>query len=207
MERFWDRAAAGRDLAGHLAHHRDPVVAAVPPGGVVVGAALARSLGVPLVALPVRRFGAPDGPSLIVGVVTPDGDAFVDGEITGRLGLLIADLSEQAGRAAAVVQTTMETLGVGEPEVAGRDVVLVDEGAASGIHVRAAVGYLRRRGAARVTCALPVAPPSTIDLIAAEADEVVCLVQPLRFGALDGWYERFPPVGEDDVRRLLDGTR
>ena len=69
--------------------------------------------------------------------------------------------------------------------------------------VRAALAYLRRRGAARLTCAVPVAPPSTVDVLAGDADEVVCPLQPLRMRSIDEWYEVLPRVGDDEVRRLL----
>jgi predicted phosphoribosyltransferase len=169
----------------------------------VVGAALAEVLGAGLAALPVRRFGTPDGASLIIGVATPDGHVLVDRDLAGRLGLSDADLTEQADQAGAVVEAAMKVLGIVEPEVGGREAVLVDEGAASGLHVRAALAYLRRRGAGRLACALPVAPPATVDRVAADADEIVCLLQPLRLGSVGDWYEHFPPVTEDEVRRLL----
>jgi predicted phosphoribosyltransferase len=88
----------------------------------------------------------------------------------------------------------------------GRTVIVVDDGVGGGTRMRAALSRMRRAGAATLVCAVPVGPPATIDILAAEADEVVCLCQPLRFHSVADWYQDFPVVGDDEIPALLRGT-
>jgi predicted phosphoribosyltransferase len=203
VEPYPDRRAAGRELAAHLGHHRDAVVVGITVGGLVVADELAAAIGGRLALAPVRRLGAPESPSLVVGAVSVDGELLVDGDLMRRLGLRSEDLTDQAVRARVAIRAELDALGAEPPELADRDVIVVPEGATAGIALRAALAYVRRGGARRATAAIPVAPPATVDLIASEADEVVCPRQPLRLGAIEDWYRTHPTVERETARRIL----
>ncbi len=169
----------------------------------VVADEVVTMIGGSLAVLPVRRVGAPESPNLVIGAVTPDGEVTLDHELASRLAIAPGDLDEQVSRAKAMLRSTLSVLGTGEPQVAGHDVIVVSDGAMTGIVLRAAIASLRRAGAARIACAVPVAPPATVDLLADEADEVVCPRQPLRMRTIGDWFELYGAVDDTEVRRLL----
>jgi len=203
MDPYDDRRSAGRELAAHLDHHRNALVLGIPVGGVVVADEVAALIGGILSVAPVRRVGAPESPNLVVGAVGDGGELVVDDELMARLAITRADLGDQVARARAVIEAEWDSLGARRPEVAGRDVLVVAEGAASGLRMRAVAAALRRQEPARLSVALGVAPPATVDLLADEVDEVVCPRQPLRLGSIETWYRRYPAVGHEDLRALL----
>jgi predicted phosphoribosyltransferase len=204
VDPYADRRAAGRELAGHLGHHRDPLVVGIPPGGVVVADEVATMIGGTLGVIPVLRLGAPESPNLVVGAIGFGGEVVLDRDLVARLGIEFSDLEDQVTRARAWIGAEADALGAGPTAVTGRDVIVVDEGAASGLRLRAVLDVVRRRQPARLACAVGVAPPATVDLLADEVDEVVCPRQPLRLGSIEDWFRRFPPVDRDGVRLLLE---
>jgi predicted phosphoribosyltransferase len=208
VELYRDRAAAGRELARHLLHLRGrrPLVIGLAGGGVVVAAEVAAALGSSLEAIVAVPFGPPGNPDMNIGAATADGGAVVEGGLAERLGLSSADLVPLVGAAAARALRRERTLRRGRGlEVGGRLVVVVDDGVAGGAPVRAALDRIRRGGPGHLACAVPVGPAATIDLLAAEADEVVCPLQPLRFRAVADWYEEYGEVSEEAVAGLLGG--
>ena len=204
MERFLDRRAAGRELAGQLEHHDDPLVVGIIPGGVPVADEIAVMNGWELAGVPVRPLGSPESPNLILGAVAADETVVLDQDLCDRLGVTEADLSDQVSRAMAQIRSSLAAVGVDEPVVKDREVIVVGDSATTGITFRTVLGYLKRRSASRICAAIPVAPPATVDLIAAETDEVVCLEQPLRMKSVGEWYQLFAPVDERDVRHILN---
>jgi predicted phosphoribosyltransferase len=206
--RFRDRREAGRLLAARLAHYRgrpDVLVLALPRGGVPVGYEVARALGAPLDVFLVRKLGVPGHEELAMGAVASGGVQVLNDDVIAGLGL-----SERV--VAAVTARELQELerrerlyrGARPPrEVHGRTVILVDDGLATGATMRAAIHALRRRGAARIVVAVPVAPLPTCAELRAEADEVVCLFTPEPFFAVGLWYEDFTQTSDDEVRALL----
>ncbi|MCU0281160.1 MAG: phosphoribosyltransferase [Acidimicrobiia bacterium] len=206
MSLYRDRAAAGRELAGHLAHRRGthPLVLGLAGGGVVVAAEVAAALEGPLEVIVAVPFGPPGIPELSIGAATADGGAVVEEGLAERLGLSEADLAPVVAEAVARARRRERALRRSRGlEVGGRNVLVVDDGVAGGAPLRAVLGRVRRAGPAHLTCALPVGPAATIDLIAAEADEVVCPLQPLRFRAVADWYEEYGEVPDEAVAALL----
>lgn len=206
MERYRDRGEAGRELATHLAHHRGsrPLVVGLAGGGMLVAAAVAKALGGRLEVVVTVPFGPPGSPDLAIGAVGSDGMPVVEGALAARLGLSSADLAPEVAAAAAQARRRERALRrFPTGEIAGRTVVLTDDGVAGGATLRAALGLVRRAAPVFLVCAVPVGPPATIDLIAAEADEVVCPRQPLRFHAVAEWYDEYREVGDDEVAALL----
>jgi predicted phosphoribosyltransferase len=210
VERFRSRAEAGRLLAVQLVHHcgAGPLVVGLAGGGVAVAAAVAGLLAGSLAAVASVPFGPPGNPDLAVGAVSADGVPVVEAGLVARLGLSPAELAEEAAVAAARARRQERVWRQRRTHKAsGRVVIVVDDGVGSGLRMRAVLARMRRAGAATVVCAVPVGPPATIDLLAAEADEMVGLCQPLRFHAVADWYEDFPAVGDQEVVALLRAAR
>jgi putative phosphoribosyl transferase len=204
---FPNRCAAGRELAAVLATipAPDPIVLALPRGGVPVGYEVAHLLGAPLDVLVVRKVGAPDQPELAMGAVGPEGVTVVDWETMALLG---------------VDERTFETVARGErheverrgrlfrgnepaPDLHGKSAILVDDGLATGSTMMAAVDVARRLGAGMVIVAAPVGSPEACRRLSQRADRVVSLIVPDAFGAVGYWYQDFSQTDDAEVRRLL----
>ncbi|MFI7542442.1 phosphoribosyltransferase [Actinoplanes sp. NPDC049599] len=207
MPAFADRADAGRRLAAALPQlaGADAVVLALPRGGVPVAAPVARALGAPLDVIVVRKIVVPRYPELALGAVGEDGVRVANPDVVRAAGVEPGELREATAVAAAQVERRLRNLRAGRPGPgwAGRTVVIVDDGAATGATARAACHVARARGAARVVLALPVAAPGAAALLAGEADEVIVLEQPAELGAVGAWYADFEPTTEEEVAALL----
>jgi putative phosphoribosyl transferase len=205
---LWDRQSAGEALAERLAGHYPPeetLVLALPRGGVPVAREIARRLGATLDILLVRKLGAPGQPELAAGAIASGGVRVLNPDVMD--GLRIS--ASQLARVAATEMKELERRerlyrGARErPPVAGRTVIVVDDGVATGATMRAAIQALRQQNPARVVVAVPVAAPDTARRLEREADEFVCLATPSPFHAIGQWYRDFAQVGDDEVRRLL----
>ena len=208
--RFPDRAAAGRELAarlGHLAGQAGVVVLALPRGGVPVAYEVAQALGAPLDVLLVRKLGVPQQPELAMGAVAPGGVRVVHQAVVDALGIAPDLVDLVAAREGAEVARREQSYRAGRPplDVAGRTVVVVDDGLATGSTMRAAVAALRGLQAGRIVVAVPVGARETCRELAGEADEVVCVQTPANFQAVGQWYDDFSPTTDDEIRALLSG--
>jgi len=207
--RFADRRDAGRRLAEALARLAlpDPLVLALPRGGVPVAYEISRRLGAPLDLMLVRKLGAPGHAELGIGAVV-DGsnpqtilnDAVVD-ELHPGAAYIKAEtkrqLTELERRRLAYRGTTPP------PPIAGRTIILVDDGIATGGTVRAALTAARRAGAARLVLAVAVAPASVLAELKPLADDIVCLATPSPFYAISLHYADFAQTSDDEVIKLL----
>jgi putative phosphoribosyl transferase len=205
--RFADRTDAGRQLAGRLQHlpAEGPVVVGLARGGVPVAAEVARALGAPLDVLVVRKLGCPWQPELGVGAIGEGGVAIVNQPLAASLGLTAREIDAVAKREGAELQRRLGRYRAGRPAlpVAGRTVVLVDDGLATGSTARAAVRVLRGRGAGRVVVAVPVASRQALRALRRVADEVVVVQAPAWFVAIGQFYADFAQVSDQEVIRLL----
>lgn len=205
---YRDRADAGRVLAGalgHLAGRDDVVVLALPRGGVPVAAEVARALGAPLDVLLVRKLGVPGQAELAMGAIATGGVRVLNPSVLEPLHIPADDVERVAAREGVELARREQAYRPGRPplEVAGRVVVVVDDGLATGSTMRAAVAAVRAMAPARVVVAVPVGSPETCQDLAAEADEVVCVRAPMGFRAVGEWYEDFTETTDDDIRALL----
>ena len=206
---FRDRREAGKRLAAELSHLRaeDVLVLALPRGGVPVAYEVAQALRAPLDLVMVRKIGAPDQPELAVAAVV-DGESpeiVENQELLDMLGLDRSWVERAAERELREIARRREHYLEGRPplEMAGRTVVLVDDGIATGASFRAALRATRRRGPAHLVLAVPVAPPDTLAALRAEADETVCLETPRAFGAVGAFYEDFHQTSDEEVVELV----
>ncbi len=206
---FPDRATAGRQLAEGVAALAlpDPLVLALPRGGVAVAAPVAARLGAPLDVLLVRKIGAPGFREFAVGAVVegPAPIVVLDDTACARAGADRAYIDEQVDEATAEIARRRARYAGGRrvAAVAGRSVVVVDDGIATGATMRAALRALRMGGAARVVVAVPVAPADTVAALRPLVDEVVCLSQPPAFRAVGLHYADFHQMEDDEVVALL----
>ena len=208
MTRFKDRAEAGRVLAGalgHLAGRDDVVVLALPRGGVPVAHEVARALGAPLDVFLARKLGVPGHRELAMGAVASGGVRVLHQAVIDALAIAPEVIEEVAAREGAELARREQAYRSGRPplELAGRTVVVVDDGLATGATMRAAVTALRAQLAGRILVAVPVGPPETCQEMAREADEVVCVRTPRSFHAVGQWYDDFAQTTDDEIRALL----
>lgn len=206
---FRDRQEAGRKLAAELLELKlpDPVVLALPRGGVPVAAEIADALEAPLDIVIVRKVGAPGNPELAVAAIV-DGDPpdiVLNREIVEAYGLNDSELRILVGRERPELERRrLAYLGGRKPlSTAGRTVILVDDGAATGTTMKVAIRALKRRSPREIVVALPVAPPDTLSDLAQEADRIVCLSRPSRFLALGYHYHDFPQLTDEEVVSAL----
>jgi putative phosphoribosyl transferase len=205
---YRDRTHAGRELASKLpeyADRPDVIVLALPRGGVPVAFEVAKALRAPLDVFIVRKLGVPGHEEYAMGAIATGGVRVLDERVVRAAGVTRAELD-------AVTAEEQRELDRREhqyrgdrppPDVAGRTVILVDDGLATGSTMRAAVEALRQEGAARVVVAVPIAPPQTCDAFRDIVDDIVCARTPEPFYAVGLWYEDFSQTTDDEVRELV----
>ena len=203
---FADRVHAGRVLAGHLAGRPlvDPIVLALPRGGVCVAHPVAEVLGAPLEVLVARKLGAPSQPELALGAIAEGGPRVIDDQLLWSMHVSAEALAEIEATERVELERRVRRYRNGPlPDLEGRDVVLVDDGLATGMTARAALLALEARHPRSVLLAVPVGAASTVAELEPLTDEVVCVEQPEPFGSVGSWYDEFPPVEDHEVTRLL----
>jgi putative phosphoribosyl transferase len=209
IERFSDRSQAGQVLSENLAAYAgcpDVLVLALPRGGVPVAYEVARALRAPLDLVLVRKLPVPGQEELAMGAIASGGVLVVNQEVIDALRIpdyivdeVAADEQHELARREAMYRGDRPP-----PPVAGRIVILVDDGLATGSTMRAAVRALRLQHPARLVVAVPTAARETCAAFADEVDEVVCALTPEPFYAVGLWYENFSQTGDEEVRALLD---
>jgi putative phosphoribosyl transferase len=205
--RYRDRAHAGQRLADGTEGwaRRRALVLAIPNGGIPVAEPVARRWDLELDVLIVRKIGAPSQPEYGLGAITEFGDVEIDTARSREAGYDRAALEPSVRAAQAEVEERRRVYRgkAPPPTVAGRAVLLVDDGVATGGTLAVAVRSVRSAGASPVGVAVGVAPPTAVRALARVADEVICPLQPDIFGAVGEFYEDFQPLQESDMARRL----
>lgn len=206
---FSDRNEAAKLLAKKLDGYRgkNPLILAIPRGAVPMGKLIAERLGGELDVVLVRKLRAPYQPELAIGSVDESGLSY------------LSDYAESVGGSKEYIEsekrTQMETIRERRAQYspirapidpAGRIVIVLDDGLATGSTMISALRGLRARKPAKLICAVPVSPPHTLERVAVLADEVICLEAPEYFQAVGQFYSKFPQVEDDEVIEILRGT-
>lgn len=205
---FTDRRDGGRKLAEILAGRQwvRPVVLGLARGGVPVAAEVARRLGAPLGVVVARKIGAPGRPEFGVGAVTAHGPANYDPASVRALGISPEELDTASERERAEALRRLDLYQRGRPpqRIEDRDVIVVDDGLATGVTATAAIRALRQEGPRTLVFAAPVCATQAATALRREADEVICAWRPERFHAVGEWYADFAQTTDDEVIDLLD---
>jgi predicted phosphoribosyltransferase len=207
---FKDRQHAGRVLAERLAHlqgHEDLLVLALPRGGVAVGFEVARALHAELDVFIVRKLGYPGHEEYAMGAIASGGVRVMN--VQAGIGVSEREVEAVVRREEAELARRERLYRGSRPPaaIAGRTVIVVDDGLATGATMRAAVAAIHKQGPQRMVVAVPVGAEETCAQLEREADEVVCAETPSPFHAVGLWYRDFPQSTDDEVRQLLEEAR
>ena len=207
MAFFTDRIDAGKRLASVLKDFtsKNGIVLAIPRGGVVVGFEIAKALNLQLDVIIPRKIGSPENPELGIGAVAEDGTTILDNQLIKYLAVSKEYIAIETQRQKHEIGRRLKLYrqDASYPNIKGLDVIVVDDGIATGSTMKAALTSVRNRGASSVTVAVPVGPPSTIEELNELADRVVCLYTPEYFQAIGEFYTDFSQTPDEEVIKLL----
>jgi putative phosphoribosyl transferase len=207
MAFFVDRNDAGKRLASALKNlsRKKGIVLAIPRGGVVIGYVITKTLNLPLDVIIPRKIGSPKNPELAIGAVAEDGTTILDQKLIKYLGVSREYIKEELERQKQEINRRLKFYrqDTSYPNLKGLDVIVVDDGVATGSTMKAALASVKNRGAASITVAVPVGPPSTIEELQKMADLVICLYTPEFFQAIGEFYEDFSQTSDEEVIGLL----
>ncbi|OGX27195.1 MAG: hypothetical protein A3J51_00905 [Omnitrophica WOR_2 bacterium RIFCSPHIGHO2_02_FULL_45_21] len=206
-EPFRDRVEAGRLLAGELEklHLKDAVVLGIPRGGIVIARELAFILNADLDIVLSRKLGAAGNPELAIGAVGEDGKLFLNETAASVLSEEKTYIEQEKTRSFAVIKRRSEKYRQILPKVSLKDrsVIVTDDGIATGATMRAALWIARGEHPQRLLAALPVGPPDTLQRLAEDVDDLVCLRAPALFSAIGQFYLDFSQVEDEEVLEIL----
>ena len=207
MDYFKNRQVAGQLLAEKLMEFKSqsPLVLGIPRGGIPVAFEVAKKLQAPLDLLAVKKIGSPTNLELAIGAVSEDGKPWLNKQIIHYLRIGAEELQRIVKlKTDEVKKQSLRLRGSSQGiDVEGKTLIIVDDGIATGATLSAAIALLRSRKAKQIIVATPVAPESTLQLIAKVADRVVCLHAPEYFNAVGDWYDDFTQVSDDEVIEML----
>ncbi len=208
MALFRDRVDAGRQLAAHLRHYAgrdDVVVLGLPRGGIPVAYEVARALGAPLDVYLVRKLGVPGHEELAMGAIGSGGVRVLNREVLAQLGIGQEDVERVARRERRELERREQAYRGGRPalDLAGKTVILIDDGLATGASMRAAIEALRSEEPARIVVAVPTASAESCEMLEPQVDEVICAATPAPFYAVGASYAEFAQTTDREVTELL----
>ncbi len=209
---FRNRTEAGKRLADELRDFKSKkglIIMAIPRGGVIIGYEVANELVAPLDIVIPRKIGAPGNPEYAIGAVTEDGARVLNESAVSALGLSEEYLDEITAKEIVEIKRRASSYREGIPpiQLAGKIVILVDDGLATGATMKAAVQSVRNRGASEIVVAVPVAPPDAVGELSKQVSKVVCPLVVEPFYAIGQFYEDFGQVEDEEVVRLLSIVR
>jgi len=206
---FKDRQDAGRQLVKELKefkNKKDTIVVALPRGGVVLGYEVAKALDAPLDIVAPRKIGSPENDEFAIGAITEDGE-FITNDETSDIpkDYLKKEIAKQVGEVERRLKIYRQDL---EPRIfKNKTVILVDDGMATGLTMKAAIKTAKSRGAKQIIIAIPVSARDTLDRVKPMVDKVVCIEAPLFFGAVGEFYEEFSQTPDQEVIDCLKKAR
>lgn len=209
---FRDRKEAGELLARAIVEKYEgklvnPVVIAIPRGGVVVAEPIARALGAPLALTFPRKIGAPFNEEFAIGAVTEAGHVLLNPSITddvaAKLGITNEYIERKALERIREIEERKQKFGVSDVDLYNRDVILVDDGIATGLTVKAAISEIKRERPLRIILAVPVMPEDKIEEFSSLVDDLIVLYAPTFFNAVGQFYQYFPQVEDEEVIKIL----
>lgn len=207
---FQDRTDAGRQLADLLRREdvEVDIVLGIPRGALPVARPVADGLGVPLDIVVASKIGSPNNPELAVGAVASDGTSWLNEELVDRLNVSDEYVERERDREGENARQKSERYRDGRepPELAGKAVVIVDDGIATGATARACLRQVAEAGAERVILAVPVGSPDVIEDLSTDADEVIAVQSPPHFGSVGQFYERFEQVSDEEAMAYLSAS-
>lgn len=206
-EQFIDRREAGKLLAEELSSYRGQkaVVLGIPRGGIIVAQELARALEADMDIVLAHKLRTPGQTELAMGSVTEDGKLFLNEEVVRTLGVAETYIQQEKAQQMAEIRRRTELFRHGRPKVplAGRTVIVTDDGVATGATTQAALWAVRLEKPEKLIVALPVGPEDTIKRLVEDVDEMICLRTPPLFAAVGQFYVRFEPVEDEEVLEIL----
>jgi putative phosphoribosyl transferase len=203
---FKDRIDAAKRLSEKLLWLKDvnPIILAIPRGGVIIGNVISSILNCKLDIIVSRKVGAPDNQELAIGAVMHDGSYFPNIEITVMLNIPRSFVEEEITRQKKEIEyRLMKFRGIKEYDLDGKTVVLVDDGIATGATMSVAAHWIKKQQPEKLIIAIPVGPPETIAKLNQIADKVVVLQSPYIFNAVGEFYEVFDQVSDDEVQEIM----
>ena len=207
---FKDRLDAGKKLAKALGQFKDVdgIVLGIPRGGIVVASEIANFLEFRLDIVIPRKLGAPDQPELAIGAISEDGTVLMNFEVIRRVGATETYIKEESARQLTEIARRASAYRVGRPAIPlqDEDIILVDDGVATGATLKAAINYVKNQNPRNLTVAVPVSPIQTIRELRAEVD-VICLSSPEIFYAIGAFYSDFKQITDEEVIMHLQKKR
>ncbi len=207
---FKDRLDAGKKLAKALGQFKDVdgIVLGIPRGGIVVASEIANFLEFRLDIVIPRKLGAPDQPELAIGAISEDGTVLMNFDVIRRVGATDAYIKEESARQLTEIARRASAYRVGRPAIPlqDEDIILVDDGVATGATLKAAINYVKNQNPRNLTVAIPVSPIQTIRELRAEVD-VICLSSPEIFYAIGAFYSDFKQITDEEVIMHLQKKR
>jgi putative phosphoribosyl transferase len=205
---FRDRQDGGQQLAQALLKYRnfpDTVVLGLPRGGVVTAFEVAKALHLPLDITCPRKIGAPFNPEYAIGAITETGEGVFHDDLLARLGVSEQYIQQEVEKEKKQAQRRLSIFRKNRPKInlAGKTVIIVDDGLATGATMQAAIKSVKAEGAEKVVVAVPVAPSDTYEKIVNDVDEIIVLSTPSFFQAVGQFYQDFSQTEDEEVIKLL----
>ena len=205
---FENREAAGRLLAAKLKKYKnskEAIVIAIPRGGIIVGAAIAQKLNLPLEAISVKKLGAPFNPELAIGAVAQEGNRYIDWVMLRTVNAGDDYVEREVETKFKEVDERIRKYKIRSDRLLNYSIfILTDDGIATGLTMRAAIRSLRRESPIEIIAAAPIAPREVVECLRGEADDVIVLDDTEPFlGAIGAYYKSFPQVTDEEVIRIM----
>lgn len=208
---FNDRADAGRQLADRLEKFRNdnPVILAVPRGGVVVAYESIKRFGFEWDMIMPRKIGAPKNKELAIGAVSADGTFFVNEEYVEMLNIPRKYIEKEVAEQVKEIERRLNIYrgNTKYSDIKGKTAIIIDDGIATGFTILAAVKSIKNQGAEKTILAVPVAPPETVESFKEIVDEFICLLMPEGFLSVGMYYKNFEQVSDNEVFKIIKELR